>query len=347
MSPRVSVVMAAFNCEQFLREAIESILNQTFSDFEFLIVDDGSTDATSDLLAEFARKDKRIQAHCFDYNHGLAVALNHGIGHASGEYIARMDADDISMPERLATQVAFMEVNLDVGICGTWIEVFGDTKGHVWKYPTDHPDIVAQMLFSNALAHPSVMMRAGLLAENNLRYDENIRYAQDYELWSRAIYKMIFANIPQILVKHRRHKKSIGDQHLQAQLQTHGTVYSRLLKPFGLGEAPDDIRIHSLIGTYQFENDIEFLMEARNWLERLLIANLNLNIIAPKSLAAELGQRWTLICQRSGVHPLKLFMNLVSTPLIFQGKMGIQKFLYSLLYFIGRFIASLRRAISR
>lgn len=335
--------MAVYNGAEFLGEAIESILTQTFSDFEFLVVDDGSTDATPDILSANARQDERIQLHRFEDNRGLAAALNYGIHHATGEYIARMDADDISLLERFRVQVAFMDVNPEVGICGAWVELIGDIDRQVWEYPLDHAGIFARMLFSNALAHPSVMMRARVLKQHNLQYDERIRYAQDYELWSRAIFHTELANIPQILVQHRRHATSTGDQFHQAQLQTHQTVAHRLLAPFGLGNTAEDIRLHCKIGAHQYESDLNFLRRVRTWLMKLSAANHGLCLIPPEVMATELGKHWTLACQRSGAHPLLVLAYIVFTRLHFRGEVGFAKIFAGLQMFFFRLFSYLKR----
>ena len=338
--------MAVYNGAEFLGEAIESILNQTLSDFELIIVNDGSSDDTPVLLAGYAARDARIQKYCFQANRGLAVALNYGIRHASGEYIARMDADDISLPQRLEKQVAFMEANPEVGICGAWVELIGDVERQVWEYPAHHAGIVAKMLFSNALAHPSVMICSGALKQLNLQYDERIRYAQDYELWSRAISWMRLANIPQILVQHRRHANSTGNQFHTAQLNTHEIVARRLLAPFGLGDSDEDINLHCKIGAHQYERDLRFLCQTRVWLRRLSVANLKFRIIPPDSMAAELGQHWTMACLRSGVHPTIVLACIVFTRLHFRGKTGFSKIRIGLEMFFYKLFSYFKHAMT-
>jgi|GEM_PF-117917 len=346
MSPRVSVVMAVYNGVEFLGEAIESILSQTFSDFEFLIIDDGSKGTTPVLLSEYTRRDVRIQIHRFADNRGLATALNYGIRQASGEYIARMDADDLSLPERLGVQVTFMDAHPEVGICGTWVELIGDTERQVWEYPRHHAGISAQMLFSNALAHPSVMMRAWVLNQHNLKYDESVRHAQDYELWSRAISRTELANIPHILVQHRRHAQSTGDQYHHEQLQTHEIVVRRLLAPFGLGDSAEEVRLHCRLGAHQYGSDTQFLRQAREWLERLMMANRKLRLIPPEALNVELGRYWTLVCLRSGAHPATVLAYIVFPRLPFRGKTGFPKIIAGLQMFFARLLTYVKRLIN-
>lgn len=180
--PRVSVVMAVYNEPiEWMCQAIDSILNQTFTNFEFIIVNDNPYRvANKKILKDYSAKDSRIVAVSNEENIGLTKSLNIGLDLAKGEFIARMDADDISKPERLEKQVSLMEKNRFVGICGTAIELFG-TKNDIIFYPEDNNSVF--LFLDSCFAHPTVMMRRSVAS---LRYDENCRCAQDYELWCRA-----------------------------------------------------------------------------------------------------------------------------------------------------------------
>ncbi|HAS7841575.1 TPA: glycosyltransferase family 2 protein, partial [Vibrio cholerae] len=142
-SPKISVVMSVYNGEKYLGEAIDSILKQTFSDFEFIIINDGSTDKTLEIIKSYMKKDDRIVLVSRE-NKGLIVSLNEGLDLAKGQYIARMDADDISIKSRFEKQIEFLDSNPDIGVCGTWVEVFGENiKSKKWKMPTQDPDLKA------------------------------------------------------------------------------------------------------------------------------------------------------------------------------------------------------------
>lgn len=205
-APCVSVLMPAYNAEKYIQESVESVLCQSYKDFEFIIIDDGSTDRTASLIESY--DDSRIQLIKNPCNRGLIRTLNKGLGLARGTYVARMDADDICIPTRLCEQVNFMEANKNVGICGTWIEVFGKYN-FVQKYPTKNMEIKANLFLMNPLAHPSVIMRKVLLDQYDLRYSNEWKYVEDYELWQRALFCMEFANIPQVLLKYRTGEESI------------------------------------------------------------------------------------------------------------------------------------------
>lgn len=205
--PKVSVLMPVYNTEEsYLREAIESILNQTFSDFEFIILNDGSTNNAQDVILSYS--DSRINYVINEKNLGLIKTLNKGFDLAKGEYIARMDSDDISLPERFQKQVNFMDENPNVHVVGTWYEWFPKCK--VQKPATNDKAIKECLLASsNSIAHPTVMLRKSVIDNLQARYDENFAYVEDYALWLSLIDKVDFANIDEILLKYRIHPNSV------------------------------------------------------------------------------------------------------------------------------------------
>ena len=180
MSPDVSVVMSVYNGGPFLGQAIESILGQSHSDFEFIVIDDGSSDDSADTIASY--RDARLRVVRHTENAGLASRLNEGFALATGRYIARMDADDVSLPDRLARQIKFMKADAYVGACGTWVDVAGDGVSQRWEYPTSHKAIHARLLFDCAMAHPTVMFDRIRLQKARLSYDSSYPCAQDYDL---------------------------------------------------------------------------------------------------------------------------------------------------------------------
>ena len=204
---KISVIMPTKNAEKYINEAIDSILNQTFSDFEFLIIDDNSTDDTLRIIHSY--NDKRIKL-VNGPQKGLSAALNFGIKLAQGEYIARMDADDISLPHRFEKQVRYLDTHPEVSLLGTWQEHFGDKTG-IHK-PNCEPDIAKMaLIFSCDFCHSTAMFRKNIFIENDLFYPENSPI-EDFELWSKAIASINVANIPEILGKYRVHNKSITAQ---------------------------------------------------------------------------------------------------------------------------------------
>lgn len=200
---KVSIVMPVYNAAHFLAESISSILQQSFSDFELIIIDDGSSDESVRIIESF--RDSRIKFHQNNENRNLVYTLNKGLSLAQGKYILRMDADDIALAHRIQTQVDFMEANPQVGICGSWYEMFDGGSG-IGKNPVEHNEIKASLLFFNVIAHPTVIMRRELLDKYNLRYEKYL--AEDFDLWQRASFCFELHNIPEVLLRYRIHKGS-------------------------------------------------------------------------------------------------------------------------------------------
>lgn len=207
----ISVVMPVYNSEKYLEEAIESILTQTYSDFEFIIINDGSTDGSLEIIEKFQNYDKRIICISQE-NGGVASALNAGLLRAKGDYIVRMDADDVSYPNRLEVLNEFMECNKNVDICGSWALKNGKQKMHV---PIDDVGIKMQMLFFCSFIHPTVIIRRSYLERTGCIY--NLVCAEDYDLWVRCSDTAVFANIPQYLLMYREHSNNISGHSNQAK----------------------------------------------------------------------------------------------------------------------------------
>jgi glycosyltransferase involved in cell wall biosynthesis len=220
MNPcRLSVIMPVYNGEKYLREAIESTLNQTFSDFEFLILDDGSTDRSSSIISEYDDPRIRIFSHA---NRGLAATLNRGIELAAGEYIARQDQDDISMPERFEKQISFLENNPRVGMVGTWARIFeglGETS-RAHKHPAENYLLKFDLMFNNPFVHSSVMIRKKALGQvGGYSTDKWRQPPEDYELWSRIARISDVANIPEFLHVYREVPHSMSRDGLNPFLE--------------------------------------------------------------------------------------------------------------------------------
>jgi len=205
----ISVVMPVYNTEKYVGEAIESILCQTFEDFEFIIVDDSSTDSSWRIIQKYAKEDNRIVAVQNTDKKGCYSARNFGLNLAKGKYYVVMDSDDIALPNKLQRQLNFMEQHTDIDIAGSWYECFGYRNG-VIKTPLSHDEIESTLFFYNCISHPTVIMRKETLDNFDVKYDESFLFAQDYELWCREIDRLKFANIPQVLIKYRTYDRSIG-----------------------------------------------------------------------------------------------------------------------------------------
>lgn len=204
-APSVSVVMPAYNAEKYLREAIDSILAQTYTDFELIIINDGSTDATKEIIQSYT--DPRIVYIENEVNSGICVTLNKGLDAARGKYIARMDSDDIALPNRLETQVRYMDSNPGLGASGSDIEVFGEgIEPHVFTQLHSPEECLAGLIFNSCFAHPTVIIRKSVLDKHNLRYKDEFRGLEDYELWWQIGKYSGLNNIAHPLLRYRHHK---------------------------------------------------------------------------------------------------------------------------------------------
>lgn len=219
--PKISVLMSVYNEPvDWMRQAIESILNQTYKDFEFIIVNDNpEREENQFVLNEYRNKDSRIIILCNEHNIGLTKSLNKGLAVASGEYIARMDADDIALPKRFEKQALFLAKNINVFLCHTnfnIIDINGNVKNKAYKFPG-----YSYLFIQNTIAHPTVMFRKSFI---NLRfplYDENCKRAQDYELWTYLYLEgKKFAYIPDKLLNYRISQNQITSIHSCSQKST-------------------------------------------------------------------------------------------------------------------------------
>jgi glycosyltransferase involved in cell wall biosynthesis len=203
--------MPAYNSAAHLREAVDSILHQTWSDFELIIINDGSTDDTEAIVQSYA--DPRIRYLRNPGNLQIVQTLNRGLDLAQGEFIARMDADDISLPERLEQQLNYLNRHPSVAVCGSWVQLFGHSEATYGEqiYPEDGEAIKVKMLFHCALAHPAIMARRSFFA--NLRYDPAFNKAEDYALWTSASGDFRFANLQQVLLRYRTHAAQTANRY--------------------------------------------------------------------------------------------------------------------------------------
>ena len=205
---KLSVIMPVYNGELYIEEAINSVLNQTFTDFDLIILNDNSSDNTVAIIEKIQKKDDRIILISKTKNEGPANLRNEGIDRAQTEYIALLDADDIALPTRFEKQIKVLDANPNLGLCGTWFTIFGDKKEKVLRHEVDHDALKVQFLYSCGLGNSTVMFRKSMLGD--LRFEHQYVPAEDYGLWSEFISKAAFYNIPESLVRYRWHPGNIS-----------------------------------------------------------------------------------------------------------------------------------------
>ncbi len=198
--PLVSVVMPVHNAEKYLADAITSILTQTYPNFEFIIVNDGSNDASEAIIKRFT--DTRISYYKFEQQQGIVAVLNYGLQLAKGDFVARMDADDVCFKNRLEVQVDYLLSHPNVGVLGTQYKGINGKSRHM---PKEHHQIVWYLLNASPFVHPSVMFRADFLHSNNVSYDKYFEFAEDLNLWVEHINTTKYANTTETLIQYRYH----------------------------------------------------------------------------------------------------------------------------------------------
>ncbi|PEM53789.1 glycosyltransferase family 2 protein [Bacillus wiedmannii] len=259
----ISVIMSNYNTsEKYLRESIESILKQSFTDFEFIIIDDCSTNNNKSILKNF--NDDRVKIIFNEKNLGLAASLNKALQIAKGEFVARMDSDDISLETRLEKQYKYLKSNPSVGLVASFAKKIGNDKGYIYSILEEPEKMNVPMFFGNVICHPSVMFRREAIISNRLKYNEEFKTGQDYELWSRLLKKEKVAIIPEVLLSYRIHNNQISNEKKMDQIQNTMKVYSYMLEGLGLEVNQEILKKHHAFCTSS-ELDTFTLKEMIYW----------------------------------------------------------------------------------
>jgi glycosyltransferase involved in cell wall biosynthesis len=295
----VTVLLPVYNGEQYLHETMQSILGQTYTGFEFLIVDDGSTDTTPAIISSY--DDPRIRLLVNHTRLKLSGALNRGIDEARGRFIARMDADDIAMPGRLQKQVEYLCAYPEIGICGTAIEVFGSSKRRTDVYPMTREDIRSYALFDCPFCHPTVMIRKELFNNHQLRYDGSFYPTEDFELWTRAVELFPAANLADVLLRYRVHEKSMTGADWVDMDRQAARVTEPLLKRLGVRFTQEQLRFHRDIGRGRSVRlqDFAELDRAEAWLLELIERNRFERCYEETAFRTVVGTVWYRLCMNS------------------------------------------------
>jgi glycosyltransferase involved in cell wall biosynthesis len=275
---KVTVLMPVYNAEEFLKETIDSILNQSYKDFEFLIINDGSKDKSVEIIEGYS--DERIRLIHNEENMGLIKTLNRGIELAKGKYIARMDADDIAELNRLEIQVDYMEKNEDVALVGSNGTMFLSKKPMVKKpsnFPTKYEDIRCKLLFESTFMHPAVMMRRSVLIENNYRYRLEYKATEDYGLWVEIAKEHKVINLPNKLLNYRIVSSSITNQalkNMEERVKVMKRIYSVGLDDLGVEYSEEELDIHAEIALSSTLRHFKYTKKSvGEWLEKLMKTN--------------------------------------------------------------------------
>lgn len=297
-TPRVTVFIPVHNRQHYIATAVDSILAQTFEDFELLIVDDGSTDATLEVLSSY--RDPRLRVECNPRNLGIPATRNRGLELARGEYIALLDSDDKAWPTRLARQVETLDRHPDLAQIGSacdFMDTHGQRLGRVRRQPLDADDVAASLVFYCALTNRTIMARTAILREH--RYREDFPRCQDYELHQRLSRTQRMANLSDVLVCGREH-----DGRFTRQTDTLGRdrkreICRRALLEIGIVPSEEDLdRHYALARPQKLGNALnkDYLDWAEQWLARLDVANRRTRRYLPEALMRVMTERWIYVC---------------------------------------------------
>lgn len=286
ISPEISVIMPAYNAEKYIAASIESVLNQTFKNFELLILDDASSDKTKEIVLSYAQNDNRIVYVEKQSNHGPATLRNEGIRLAKGTFIALNDADDLSETTRFEKQITVFRNQPNVAVCGSWIVNFGDTmESYVFQAPQNPIDIKLTFLSYDCLANSSAMFRKSCV--ENLEYQKEFVPAEDYKLWSEVIIKHDFYIIQEALVHYRQHENNISktkaDNLAISDLKIKTDLFQKI---FGLQDGAFDykklVQLFDILGYRKKLSKIQ-LLEFFEMSKRIIEINTEKNIF-PQAL---------------------------------------------------------------
>ena len=283
--------MSVFNNETDLAEAIDSVLMQTFTDFEFIIINDASTDNSGKILDNYAQQDQRIRLINNEKNIKLAASLNRGIAVAKGEYIVRMDADDVALPDRFKQQYEFMQSNTQIAVSGTWVQVYEKAE-IVWRTNISPEAANCAAFFESCFHHPTVIIRKSVLDEYGA-YDDSIEYAQDCHLWSRLAFDhhLQLTNIPQVLLRYRSHPDKNRDEYRLAQHDKATTLRKKNLARLGIDINDDDYHWHDVLCRGKPLNTAQQFLDLINWIRYLENANQQQQLLSAVDFKHELEQK--------------------------------------------------------
>lgn len=316
---KVSVLMPVYNGERFLAESIESILSQTFSDWELVIVNDGSTDKSAEICKSYS--DKRIKYFANPENKGLIYTRSLAISKATSEFVAFLDSDDMALPDRLKEQVSFLENNPEYGFCGTW-GISIDEDGECLKkinLPVDDQEIKTGLLYSNTFIQSSVMIRKSILTDE--AYSRDFPVAEDYDLWCRLSRRYKSCNIPKHLTKYRWHNTNISLAKAELMNDLIVSIFTSQLIRIDIHPTQEELRIHMGIRDKNAFRNSEriFFKELRLWLLKLISANDRCSEYDKVTFNAMACFRWIFACKerRKYAKIFALLPYLIVHPFIF------------------------------
>jgi glycosyltransferase involved in cell wall biosynthesis len=313
-NPLVSVVIPAFNAERYVSEAIDSILTQTLTDFELIVVDDGSIDNTPSVLADYATRDNRIVVRRLT-NSGVATSMNVGCELARGKYIARMDADDRCEARRLALQVDLLERRPDIAICGTGMFALEAGKQIALRFPTD-PDIAKSTLpFQLSVAGASIMFSRDWYLSCGVKHDSTVGATDDYLFIVECSTHSRFMSLSQPLYFYRTHQEQVTRRESDKQQKFTRQIRLLQLNRLGLEPTEEELNTHEAISDWRLQGDEKTIDAAHNWLIKMKVANSIRSLYPEPAFSSVLGNYWFALCLRHSALGLRIYRQFSKSPL--------------------------------
>ncbi len=306
--------MPVYNAGKYLQEAITSVLDQEFKDFEFIIVDDGSTDFSLAIIKSF--DDDRIRVHKNHQNKGIVYSRNKGIELSHGKYIGMMDADDVALPDKFKKQIAFLDKNPDFGMIGSWaklIDEYGLVLKENWKLNAKPDKIPGIMLFMNYFVQSAVVFRKEMLPR--YAYKEGYEIVEDYKLWLDILKRGKAWNLPEYLLHYRIHYKSATQSKEATVNQNLTMVYEELFESLDIKASSEEMKMHHEFRTGRNKYDLSEFLSILVWLEKLYIQNKKLKRYPEKYFLSTLFNRILKAFKLTDGNCLKCFTKILSSPI--------------------------------
>lgn len=297
--PLLSVVMLVYNAEKYLAEAIDSVLNQTFRDFEFIIINDGSTDRSQEIISTY--KDKRIRL-INNPNRGIPYSRNLGLKEARGEFLAWFDSDDIILPKRFEKQIRFLQANEQFGVCGTWLHRFNGTKNYTAKVSKDPEIIKAKLLFKTSVLNATAMYRLSMIKKAGVKFNNDLPISEDYDFYLQCSKHFPLTNLQEVLYRYRASETSIVKQFETQEdknYNIHKVVYKQALNDIGLQPSEAEFKIHSMVASEKLFDSFEDFQACFDWLVIIHKKNQQTKTYDLKALDRVLAEEFLYISKRA------------------------------------------------
>jgi glycosyltransferase involved in cell wall biosynthesis len=286
--PKVSVILPVYNSEQTIGSAIKSVLDQSFEDFALVVINDGSTDKTAEIIDSF--RDPRIRHLKLPKNYGVIAAANLGLAEVEAPLIMRLDADSLALPGRFASQVLFMDNHPEIGVCGSAIVKTNNNGEEHIQYPQEHDHIVASMIFNDPVPDCSAIFRTSLMREKGFRYRDLYPYMAEYDLWYRMRNITLFANLPDVLTRVKTRNHSAGA--IKEKNEIMSSFYIEKLNDMGIQPSLKELQLHLDIVDIEHTGRFSKAEKYRQWLDKLKTTNQIVYSFPRLAFNLELDKHW-------------------------------------------------------